>query len=107
VAEGGLFITLAESAFHRELGFDVSCQDPSFRSDAYWFGESQSRVVVSVKKDNLAAFIGSMNGIPVEKLGEVTSSALQIDGDSWGSIQEWKRSYETAIEKEMASIVEA
>jgi phosphoribosylformylglycinamidine synthase subunit PurL len=107
VAEGGLFVALAESAFHRELGFTVSCQDSSFRRDAYWFGESQSRVVVSVKKEKLTAFLEAIKGIPVERLGEVSPSALLIDGDSWGTIREWKLAYETAIEKEMVSIVEA
>jgi phosphoribosylformylglycinamidine synthase subunit PurL len=107
VAEGGLFITLAECGFHRELGFTVSCQDTTIRRDAYWFGESQSRVVVSVKKEKQDAFIDSMKGIPLEKLGEVTPTTLQIDGESWGNIREWKYEYETAIEKEMASIVEA
>jgi phosphoribosylformylglycinamidine synthase II len=107
VAEGGLFVTLAESGFHRELGFSVNCQDTSFRRDAYWFGESQSRVVVSVKREKLAAFKNAMEGIPLEKLGETTSSAIQVDGENWGVIREWKYEYETAIEKEMQSIVEA
>jgi phosphoribosylformylglycinamidine synthase len=106
VAEGGLFVTLAESGFHRDLGFNVSCQDESFRRDAYWFGESQSRVVVSVKREKLADFRNAMAGIPLEKLGEVTASMLQVDGASWGSIREWKHEYETAIEREMESIVE-
>ncbi len=107
VAEGGLFVTLAESGFHRELGFTVSCQDASVRRDAYWFGESQSRVVVSVKKEKIAEFILEMDGIPFEKLGEVNSSMLQVDGKDWGSIREWKQVYDTAIEKEMESIIEA
>jgi phosphoribosylformylglycinamidine synthase subunit PurL len=107
VAEGGLFVTLAECGFHRELGFTVTCQDHSIRRDAYWFGESQSRVVVSVKKEKQDAFIQSMNGIPLEKLGEVTPVMIQVDGATWGNIREWKHEYETAIEKEMASIVEA
>jgi phosphoribosylformylglycinamidine synthase subunit PurL len=106
VAEGGLFVTLTESGFHRNLGFNVSCQDESFRRDAYWFGESQSRVVVSVKREKLADFKNAMAGIPLEKLGEVTSSMLQVDGANWGAIREWKHEYETAIEKEMESIVE-
>jgi phosphoribosylformylglycinamidine synthase subunit PurL len=106
VAEGGLFVTLAESGFHRELGFNVSRQDSSFRRDAYWFGESQSRVVVTVKNENLPDFMNAMEGISLEKLGEVTSSAVQIDGEKWGNIREWKQAYETAIEKEMESIVE-
>jgi phosphoribosylformylglycinamidine synthase len=107
VAEGGLFITLAESAFHRELGFTADCQDDSFRRDAYWFGESQSRVVVSVKKEKLQVFLESMKGIPVEKLGEVTNGDIRIDGVPWGSIKSWKNIYDSVIENEMASIVEA
>jgi phosphoribosylformylglycinamidine synthase II len=107
VAEGGLFVTLAESGFHRNLGFSVSCQAPSIRRDAYWFGESQSRVVVSVKKEKLADFKNAINGIPLEKLGEVTGSVISVDGADWGNIREWKHEYETAIEKEMESIVEA
>ena len=106
VAEGGLFITLAECGFHRELGFSVSCQDKSIRRDAYWFGESQSRVVVSVKKDKQTEFTKSVKGIPLEKLGEVIPAMVQVDGASWGNIREWKHEYETAIEKEMVSIVE-
>jgi phosphoribosylformylglycinamidine synthase len=107
VAEGGLFVALAESAFHRELGFQVNSQDKSFRRDAYWFGESQSRVVVSVKKDKLNDFLTAMKGVPIEKLGEVSSGELQVDGESWGYIGEWKQAYETAIGNEMVSIVEA
>jgi len=107
VAEGGLFVTLAESGFYRNLGFSVSCQDVSIRRDAYWFGESQSRVVVSVKREKLAEFKTAMEGISLEKLGAVTASELQVDGDNWGTIREWKYEYDTAIEKEMESIVEA
>jgi phosphoribosylformylglycinamidine synthase subunit PurL len=107
VAEGGLFVTLAESGFHKELGFSVSCQEKSIRQDAYWFGESQSRVVVSVKNEKLIAFKNAMGGIPIEKLGEVTTNLVQVDGEKWGNIREWKYEYETAIEKEMQLIVEA
>ena len=107
VADGGLFVALVESGFHRELGFTVSCQDKSIRRDAYWFGESQSRVVVSVKKGKLEAFKKAMEGIPLELLGEVSNSVLQVDSIDWGAVREWKHMYETVIEKEMASIVEA
>jgi len=108
VTEGGLFVTLAECGFHRNLGFTVHCQDSSFRRDAYWFGESQSRVVVSVKKEKTEALKKkAMQGISIEQLGEVASSYIQIDNENWGGIRQWKYEYETAIEKEMESIVEA
>ncbi len=107
VTEGGLFVTLAECGFHRNLGFTVYNQEPSIRQDAYWFGESQSRVVVSVRKEKTEAFKKAMQGITIEQLGEVASSNIQIDNENWGSIRQWKQEYETAIEKEMESIVEA
>jgi phosphoribosylformylglycinamidine synthase subunit PurL len=107
VAEGGLFVALAESGFHKNLGFSVTCQDKSIRRDAYWFGESQSRVVVSVKIEKLTAFKNAMEGISLERLGEVTVCNIEVNGESWGNIREWKQEYETAIEKEMESIVEA
>jgi hypothetical protein len=64
-------------------------------------------VVVSVKNEKLIDFKNAMEGISVEKLGEVTTSLIQVDGEKWGNIREWKYEYETAIEKEMQSIVEA
>lgn len=107
VTEGGLFVTLAECGFHRNLGFTVENQDLSFRRDAYWFGESQSRVVVSVRREKTEAFTKAMQGVSFELLGEVASSNIQMDGENWGAIREWKQAYETAIEKEMESIIEA
>jgi phosphoribosylformylglycinamidine synthase II len=107
VTEGGLFVALAECGFHKNLGFSVSCQNTSSRRDAYWFGESQSRVLVSVRNEKLPAFKKSMEGISLERLGEVTGSCIQINGDNWGNIREWKHEYDTAIEKEMETIVEA
>ena len=43
ISEGGLFITLLESAMTDNFGFDV-IMPAGFRKDAYWFGEAQSRV---------------------------------------------------------------
>ena len=107
VSEGGLFVTLAECGFHRELGFDVQDHKNNVRCDAYWFGESQSRVVVSVKKGKLDALKKELGDFPFEILGEVGTSDVRINGENWGSIRQWKNRYDTAIEKEMESIVEA
>jgi phosphoribosylformylglycinamidine synthase len=107
VAEGGLFVAIAECGFQNNLGFFVSCQDESIRRDAYWFGESQSRVVVSVRNENLPAFKKALEGTPFEELGEVTGSDIRVNGENWGNIREWKHEYDTAIEHEMESIVEA
>lgn len=90
VSDGGLFITLAESAFPRQLGFAVKT-DGSFRKDAYLFGESQSRVVVSVKPDQKQAFENSLkqSGVSFSQLGEVKGDGnFEIDGEAYFSCQE-------------------
>ncbi|MES2849200.1 MAG: phosphoribosylformylglycinamidine synthase subunit PurL [Bacteroidota bacterium] len=98
VSEGGLFITLIESSFNKNLGFEIST-DNNIRKDAYLFGEAQSRVVVSVNEKQFAGLknvLASMN-IPFEKLGTVTKGNISIDKDNWGSINEWKDKYDNAI----------
>jgi phosphoribosylformylglycinamidine synthase len=98
VSEGGLFVTLLESSFNRELGFDVVAADFNLRKDAVWFGERQSRVVVSLEEKNLAAFKKIMGILPYEELGQVTAGSVEVDGMYWGEIGEWKELYDTAIE---------
>jgi phosphoribosylformylglycinamidine synthase len=39
------------------------------------------------------------NNIPVTILGVVTGNEIKVNGESWGSINEWKNKYDTAIEK--------
>jgi len=102
VSEGGLFITLLESSFVRELGFSISGSDSDIRKDAYWFGESQSRVVVTVRRDKLNEFKKWIGDHPYAKLGIVTNNRIEIDGEDWGSISGWKLKYDTAIEQLLA-----
>jgi len=96
ISEGGLFVTLAESGFNRLLGFEVAQNNGMVRKDAFWFGEAQGRVVVTVKTGNVANFESALK-IPFEKLGTVTSQEIIIDGYSWGNINEWSEKYDNAI----------
>lgn len=97
VSEGGLFVTLCESGFNRELGFSVITNN-SCRKDAWLFGEGQSRVLVSVELEKINVFEKLLGDLPFEKIGVVTTGELVIDGDFWGTIDWWKEEYETAIE---------
>jgi len=102
VSEGGLFVALMESAMIRGLGFDIET-DTNFRKDAYLFGESQSRVVVSVTEemeDELVNHLNSHN-VPFTKLGEVTEGKLAIDGESFGEIGQWKQTYNDLLAEKM------
>ncbi|MBK6481733.1 MAG: phosphoribosylformylglycinamidine synthase subunit PurL [Chitinophagaceae bacterium] len=101
-SDGGLFVTLLESAMVDNCGFDIS-SDESLRKDAFLFGERQSRIVVSVSKDKQDDFIEQLLSGDVEfsMLGEVTDSEIIIDQENWGEISTWKKYFDEAIGIEM------
>jgi phosphoribosylformylglycinamidine synthase len=100
ISEGGLLVTLLESGFHNLLGFDVHATT-TLRTDAFWLGEAQSRVVASCTKQQLETLQAQAKqaGIATTVLGEVTDGAIKVNGEAWGTISEWKELYDTAIEK--------
>ena len=104
ISEGGLFVTLLESGFVSAFGFEASQQDTSLRADAFWFGESQSRVVVSVSPSRQHAFEAmlAVSGINSSLLGHVKGKDVVINGDNWGAIATWKSPYEEKIGSLMA-----
>ena len=114
ISEGGLITTLLEKGFHRELGFDIeliseSGQEGSVvRKDAFLFGESQSRIVVSVKENQIANFLKHLakSEIVYAKLGSVTNGSIKIDGENWGEICNWRELYDTSIEKHLVKELE-
>jgi phosphoribosylformylglycinamidine synthase II len=99
VSEGGLFIALLESGFSRNLGFIVSKTDTALRNDAFWFGEAQSRVVVTVAKEKRNDFVLLLEKLKIEttSLGTVTEGDIMINDKNWGNITEWKDKYDNAI----------
>lgn len=100
ISEGGLLVTLLESAFTNNLGFKVTAANTDIRKDAYWFGEAQSRVVVSVNPANSSAFEARLQeqNIVFEKLGTVSAGDIMVNTEDWGSVTGWKEKYDTAIE---------
>ena len=99
VSEGGLFITLLESGFAGSLGFVVAQHDQSIRADAYWFGEGQGRVVVSVNPSRESDFLQSFAGASVtaNKLGVVSGDTVVIGGQQWGNLKSWQQPYDNKI----------
>lgn len=104
ISEGGLFITLLESGFVGGHGFSVAQKAEGIRPDAFWYGEAQSRVVVSVSTDRKKSFedMLSASGIPFELLGEVKGDDVVINGQSWGVISSWKDRYDEHISSLMS-----
>jgi phosphoribosylformylglycinamidine synthase len=103
ISEGGLMVTLLESAFTTHKGFEVNAHDTSIRKDAYWLGEAQSRVVVSCEAAQMDAIqkAAADAGIGFAVIGKVTNGPVKVEGADWGNIGDWKNKYDTAIEKQL------
>ena len=97
-SDGGLFITLLECAMPNGLGFNINTDD-SVRNDAFLFGEAQSRVIVSVKKEDEDAFIDLMmeSRAEFEYLGDVKGKEIIIDEESFGTVADFKNSFDTSL----------
>ncbi|WP_372639448.1 AIR synthase related protein [Ancylomarina sp.] len=95
VDEGGLFFNLVSSAMPLGFGFDVT-SPAEVRKDAFLFGESQSRVVVSVSMENEDDFIDAMMeyGVSFSTLGHVTKGELRIDDIPFGFIDDYKTDFQ-------------
>ncbi len=100
VSLGGLFVTLVECALPGGLGFDIT-SPAEIRGDAFLFGESQSRVVVSVSSEQETDFLDFMmeTGIHFSALGHVTKEEFRIDDVSFGFISDYARDFENALEQ--------
>ncbi len=88
ISDGGLFVSLFESASVSGLGFRID-SDHEIRKDAFLFGESQSRVVVSVAPENEGALaeLLAQTDVAFSLLGEVIGRHATIDGENFGSIE--------------------
>jgi phosphoribosylformylglycinamidine synthase len=106
ISEGGLFVTLCEKGFFRNLGFTLEVNN-TIRNDAYLFGEAQSRIVVTVAPGQLAQFMEQVKNIDHQKIGTVSKSEIVINGENWGEINHWKELYDTAIERQLAKELES
>ncbi|MDA7728932.1 phosphoribosylformylglycinamidine synthase subunit PurL [Flavobacteriales bacterium] len=102
VADGGLFMTLLESSFTNNLGFEiVSCSE--VREDAFLFGEVPSRVVVSVTEtgeDDLLDTLKETN-TPFMLLGHVTQGKIVIDDTKFGMVSEYKEIYNNSLAEKL------
>ena len=103
VSDGGLFITLLESSMANNLGFSINSSD-NIRKDAFLFGESPSRVVVSIDNSNKQAFedLLSKRKTSFHLLGTVTEGDLLVDGELFGDVSAYKQKFNSSLKKKMS-----
>jgi len=82
ISDGGLAVALAECCVagpDKPLGARIELRE-MMRGDALLFGESQSRIVVSIKEKDLNRLkqIADKEGAPMQVLGEVGGSRLAL-----------------------------
>lgn len=79
-SDGGLAVNIAESCIGGEIGAKIDIYT-DLRNDALLFGETQSRIVVSVKSDDLEMLekIAQQNNVSVEKIGVVSGSEMIVN----------------------------
>ncbi|HSD09422.1 MAG TPA: phosphoribosylformylglycinamidine synthase subunit PurL [Candidatus Binatia bacterium] len=102
VAEGGLGVALAECCLSSadRLGARIDLEQ-GMRADVQLFGESQSRVIVSVDRQSWPRLRdrAQREGIPVEAVGEVLGDRIEIGDWIDLSIAELAAVWEGALER--------
>ena len=103
VADGGLFTTLLESSFTNNLGFEI-VSSSEVREDAFLFGVSPSRVVVSVSETGEDAFLDVLKDCktPFILLGHVTKGRIAVDDTNFGKIDEYKKIYNNSLAEKLS-----
>jgi phosphoribosylformylglycinamidine synthase II len=108
-AEGGIAVALAECCITSpvHLGARVKLED-KIRTDALLFGESQSRIIITVKPEDATFLekIAKKHRIPYYKLGKAEGSSLNIEGMLDLPVSKLEEAYECAIERIMEKKVE-
>ena len=105
VSEGGVAVSLFETAFKNGIGFDVGIKSNGIRIDFLLFGESQNVVIVGVEEKNVEKFkkLAEKLSLPVEFIGKTggRKGVIKVDGKEAisGEIEELKEIWRFSIEK--------
>ncbi|MFP4528394.1 MAG: phosphoribosylformylglycinamidine synthase subunit PurL [Candidatus Kapaibacterium sp.] len=98
-SEGGIAICLAEKAIMSDSDLGAEIFLGMELSPAKLFGESNSRVVVSVRPDQEANFkkLFETAGVPIRSIGKVMRDRFSIEGCVHTDVRELRSAYENAI----------
>ncbi len=105
-AEGGLAVALAESCILQkgaEIGAKVKLEQKNVSKQALLFGESQSRVVISVKSKHVKSVeeMIKSTSFPIEKIGTVGGKELVIEGLTRTPLAVLSHTWRNAIHRRM------
>ena len=99
-SEGGIAVTLAESCLAGGVGADVHLHD-DLQPVASLFGETQSRIVITVADGDAEAFVDELTAaqVPYSVVGSVGGERLTICERLDLSLDELREAFEPALER--------
>lgn len=115
-SEGGLAVALAECCISGKepVGAELELEDSSIRTDALLFGESASRIILSLSEDKLRDLksIAEAKGVPLTVIGKVGGDRLKIRFTVHGSrftgidlpIRDLEDRWRNAIKKQVEDV---
>jgi phosphoribosylformylglycinamidine synthase len=102
-AEGGLLVALSEMTFRHGIGAHITW--PYEQHAAALFGEAQSRIIVTVPKDQLIALqeCCSRHNVPTTILGVTEGTDLVLNSECRIAVSSLRDAYESALPTHLAA----
>jgi phosphoribosylformylglycinamidine synthase II len=103
-SEGGIAVTLAESAFGKSIGLRVNLPSMGLPPEFVLFGEDASRVVISCDRSRLSGIqqVAAKYRLSADEIGETVSNQVEIQLDGRvvvsASVSELRGSFEGALQ---------
>ncbi len=103
-SEGGLVVALAEAALNPAGTVGVELDNGAgngLRPDEFLFGETQSRIIVSLEEKDLPDLqkICEAHGVPLETLGKTVRHGFMIKGLIDMDLETMEEAYSTSLQK--------
>ena len=99
VSAGGIAVALSEMVIKSGLGCEVNLVDDELDKIQLLYSESHARYIVTVKADAVDEILSKID-VPVEVIGEVKGTSLNVNGHEF-SFEELDNAYHGVIEKYM------
>lgn len=107
IADGGLYIALAEMAMASELGCEILPPDEGdgILHHTFLFGEDQGRYVITADADNITGIIAEAAslGVMAYRLGKVGGADIAVEGVGSISVDRLARAHENWLPEYMAA----
>lgn len=99
IADGGLYVAIAEMAMRGSIGCELDIQANNVPLFAYLFGEDQARYIITVKNADCAAILKLANddGITICNIGSTIAEKKLLINENAVDIAEIEGIYESVI----------